>query len=153
MRTARVLTLSPSMLCVGGFASGLGGCTWSFGGNLVLGGCLLQGGVCTWSGGVSAPGPGGVCSRSQGRGCLLQVPRGCQVLPPVNRMTNRCKNITLSQTSLAGGNKVKLCYILTSLIGLGEVEKSELVLHHKFFFIGIGVESNHTVSCRIVVRS
>ena len=25
--------------------------------------------------------------------------------PPVNRMTNRCKNITLPQTSFAGGNK------------------------------------------------
>ena len=24
--------------------------------------------------------------------------------PPVNRMTNRCKNITLPQTSFAGGN-------------------------------------------------
>ena len=28
-----------------------------------------------------------------------------QVLPPVNRMTDRCKNITLPQTSFAGGNK------------------------------------------------
>ena len=26
--------------------------------------------------------------------------------PPVNRMTNRCKNITLPQTLFAGGNKV-----------------------------------------------
>ena len=43
----------------------------------------------TWSGlGVYLPG---------GR-----VP--AQVSPPVNRMTNRCKNITLSQTSFAGGN-------------------------------------------------
>ena len=25
--------------------------------------------------------------------------------PPVNRMTHRCKNITLPQTSLSGGNK------------------------------------------------
>ena len=32
---------------------------------------------------------------------------------PVNRMTNRCKNITLLQTSFAGGNKVK---DVTSLI-------------------------------------
>ena len=27
--------------------------------------------------------------------------------PPVNRMTDRCKNITLLQTSFAGGNKTK----------------------------------------------
>ena len=26
-------------------------------------------------------------------------------MPPMNRMINRCKNITLSQTSFAGGNK------------------------------------------------
>ena len=109
--------------------------------------------MCTWSGGVSAPGPGGCLLQVPGEGVSAPGPRGCQVLPPVNRMTNRCKNITLPQTSPAGGNKVKLCYILTSLIGLGEVEKSELVLHHKIFFIGIGVESNHTVSCQIVVRS
>ena len=29
--------------------------------------------------------------------------------PPVNRMTNRCKNITLPQTSFAGGNKTLVC--------------------------------------------
>ena len=97
---------------------------------LLLGGCLLQGGVCSWGcicsrgsapRGVSAPGGcllwgvyshGGVCSR----GCLLlgvSAPGGCLLLggvvsqhalrktpPPVNRMTNRCKNITLATTSL-----------------------------------------------------
>ena len=58
---------------------------------------------------------GGVCSRG---GCLL---RGCLPLvrggdgvypsmqwgrpPPVDRMTDRCKNITLPQTSFAGSNK------------------------------------------------
>ena len=26
--------------------------------------------------------------------------------PPVNRITDRCKNITLSQTSFAGSNKI-----------------------------------------------
>ena len=30
-------------------------------------------------------------------------PRGNHTCPPVNRMTNRCKNITLPQTSFAGG--------------------------------------------------
>ena len=59
MRTARVLTVSPSMLC----ASGGGGCTWS-GGYWSTGGAehLVPGGVPglggTWSRGVSAPGEG-----------------------------------------------------------------------------------------------
>ena len=59
-----------------------------------------------WSGGVYLV-PGGVPGLG---GCLLPGgvpgPGGCQVPPPVNRMTNRCKNITLPQTSFAGGNKV-----------------------------------------------
>ena len=57
-------------------------------------GVYLVGG--TWSRGEGVPGPGG-CTWS-GRG----VP--AEVLPPVNRMTDRCKNITLRQTSFAGGN-------------------------------------------------
>ena len=48
-------------------------------------GCLPRGGVC-W-GGVSAPLHAGIHP------------------PPVDRMTDRCKNITLPQTSFAGGNK------------------------------------------------
>ena len=79
-----------------------GGCLlWGF----CFRGCLLLGGVC--SRGVSAPGgsalgavsalggvssQGGVCS---GGLCML----GYQT-PSVNRMTNRCKNITLATTSL-----------------------------------------------------
>ena len=103
-----------------------GGCTWSRGVYLVLGGVpgprgvyLVWGGVpgprgCTWSRGGTwfrggVPGPGGVpCLR----GVYLVPgvylvwggvpgPGGVpgQVLPPVNRMTNRCKNITLAKTS------------------------------------------------------
>ena len=65
--------------------------------------------------GVSVPGgvppSGGVLPA--GGGCLL--PRGspCQGgfldgrSPPVNRMTNRCKNITLPQTSFAGGKNTR----------------------------------------------
>ena len=69
-------------------------------------GVLLQGGV--WSqGGVCS---GGVCLLQRG-GCLLQG-GGCGVpacteadTPSVNRMTDRCKNITLATTSLQPGNK------------------------------------------------
>ena len=111
----------------GGVCSG--GCTWSFGGllwgvYLVPGDVCCQGDVPCPGGGV--PGPWGVCSGgftwSQGmsaaRGMYLvlggvSAPGGCQVLPPVNRMTNRCKNITLPQTAFAGSNKVissNICY-------------------------------------------
>ena len=72
MRTARALTISPSMLCTGGcplpggVCSG-GVCSWR--GLSAPGGCVSSGGVCSW--GMSAP--GGVCSWgcvcSQG-GCL-----------------------------------------------------------------------------------
>ena len=95
MRTARVLTVSPSMLCTGGCL--LGGCIWS--GRGVVGGvpgrgggCLLWGVYLVW--GVSALGVylvlGGICSG----GCLLpggapgpgggvSAPQGgYQVLPP-----------------------------------------------------------------------
>ena len=33
------------------------------------------------------------------------IPACTEVDAPVNRMTDRCKNITLPQTSFAGGNK------------------------------------------------
>ena len=97
-----------------------GGCTRLVrGGYLVWGGstclvlrgctCLVWGGVylvwgvylpglegCTWSwGGV--PGPGGTCLVPGGYLPGLGGPG--QVLPPVNRMTNTCKNITLAKTS------------------------------------------------------
>ena len=36
--------------------------------------------------------------------------------PPVNRMTNRCKNITLPQTSFAGGNNL-LVFFLKIFVG------------------------------------
>ena len=59
---------------VGG-VSGLGGCAWS-------GGCVWSGG-CAWSGGGLPQ-------------CLV----GYHHPTPVNRMTNRCKNITLATASL-----------------------------------------------------
>ena len=68
------------------------------------GGSLSETGLCL--GGLC---PGGLCLRGSLWGGLC--PRGVSVLgglpdrdpPLVNRMTNRCKNITLPQTSFAGG--------------------------------------------------
>ena len=41
-----------------------------------------------------------------------RVPGGLpvQVLPPANRMIDRCKNITLPKTSFVGSNKVKVTH-------------------------------------------
>ena len=86
---------------LGGGVSGLGVCAWS-GGVCVSG----QGGWCAWSGGgVVCLVPGGVsdpgCVPGLGGGvCVWCVPCGIPPAPPVNRMTNRCKNITLATTSL-----------------------------------------------------
>ena len=113
--TAGVLTVSPSMLCTGGVYLVLGGGVYLvWGVYLVLEGdvpgpggvYLVLGGVpaprgCTWAGSVCSHGG---CTWSWGG---VPGPRGCQVLPLVNRMTNRCKNITLPQTSFAGGKKEK----------------------------------------------
>ena len=121
MCTARLLPISPSM------HYSRGDCTWS-GGYLVWGVYLVQevpgpgvGGVpglgdvpgpgmylvwgCTWLGGVpgqGVPGARGV----PGQGCTWSWGWGwctCPGTPPVNRMTDRCKNITLPQTSFAAG--------------------------------------------------
>ena len=97
MRTAHLLPISPSMHCSGGP-----------GGYLVWGRVTGPGGVpgprgvyLVWGVGVmGAPGPGGVPARGGVPGLGGYLPR---YSPPVNRMTNRCKNITLPQTSFAGG--------------------------------------------------
>ena len=105
MRTARSLTVSPSMLCIGGR-----GCTWSQGGVPGPGGCVPGPGGhlvpwgCTWSRGVylvrggvpgprGVPGPGGV----PGPRGVSAPGLGGVCVPPVNRMTDACKNITLPQ--------------------------------------------------------
>ena len=79
MRTGRSLTVyGECLLLVGGGGLLLGG-----GGVSALGGCLPWGGVCSWGdvcGGIPA------CTEAD--------------TPPANRMTNRCKNITLATTSL-----------------------------------------------------
>ena len=97
MRTAHVLTVSPSMLMPEGVPGPRGV-------YLVLEGVPGSRGVYLVLGGV--PGPGGV----PGWGVYLVLggtlslggvpgPRGVpgQVLPTVNRMTDACKNITLPQ--------------------------------------------------------
>ena len=87
MRTARALTVSPSMFCSGGrgvsahggvSADGVsapGGCLLrgvsAPGGSLLLGGCLLPGGVCS---GVSAL--GGVCSQGVSAPRGMSAPKG-----------------------------------------------------------------------------
>ena len=107
MRTSRSLTVFRSLLLPGGVylpgPGGVylpgpgGGCVpaWSWGGCLVLGGCTWSGGVPAWSrGGVPAWSQGGVPAWSRGgRAWSGTSP------PPVNRMTHRCKNITLAKTS------------------------------------------------------
>ena len=78
MRTARLLPVSPSMHYSGG-------------------------GVCS----LGVSGPGGVWSQG---GCLVQggvvSQHALRQTPPVKRMTDRCKNITLPQTSFAGGKNL-----------------------------------------------
>ena len=103
-----------------GGVPGLGECTclvwgvpaWSWGGTcLVPGWYLVQGGV-PGLGEVYLPGLGGTCLVQGGyppgprgylpgpRGGTCLVPGGVpgQALPPVNRMTHTCKNITLGKT-------------------------------------------------------
>ena len=78
------------------------------GGGVPAWGCTCQGvylprGWCTCLGGVSARGCTCPGVYLPGGGYL---PRGYlpRYSPPVDRMTDRCKNITLPQTSFAGGN-------------------------------------------------
>ena len=99
MRTARALTAFPSMLCRRGDVPGPGGVPGlGVGGGVPGLGVYLVQGVYLVLGGVPGlecvPGPrGGTWSRG------VYLPR---YSPLVNRMTNRCKNITLPQTSFAG---------------------------------------------------
>ena len=96
-----------------------------FPGGVCSGGCLLPGGVCfrgcLFLGGVCSRGclPQGVCSQgvSASRGCLLLG--GCWYPsmhwgrhPPVNRITDMSKNITLATTSLRLVIKLNLVHKL-----------------------------------------
>ena len=95
MHTTRLLTVSPSMHCAGVCSQG----------RLHPVGLLPRDPVLR---GRSVPG-GWYSSMHWGRP------------PPVNRMTDNCKNITLPQTSVAGGNK------LTDMI---QKKMLEYQLHH-----------------------
>ena len=57
----------------------------------------MPGGRCLLWGGVSDPGGGSPCQGGSGK----ENPPGLgePLPPPVNRMTDRCKNITLAKTS------------------------------------------------------
>ena len=87
------------LLGPGGEVSLPGGSAWSGGVLLGLGGCLPAGGFSLVPGGWSAWSGGGVSAWSRG-GCLCLVPGGFSGDPPVNRITDTCKNITLATTSL-----------------------------------------------------
>ena len=78
MRTARLLTVSHSIQGGEGSAQGGGVC---------LGGCLPRRGCL----------PGG---------CVSQHAMGQTPPPPVDRMTDRCKNTTLPQTSFECGKNL-----------------------------------------------
>ena len=113
MRTARLLTISQDALPEGCICLG-----WVYLlGVYLLGGCTCPGGVP--AGRVYLPG-GCTC---WGVDLLEGWPAGgvpawgvpAQVLPPVNRMTDRCKNITLPQTSFAGVKKLLLILVRTGI--------------------------------------
>ena len=85
--------------------------------SLPYGGGLCLGGLCTGESLLGSPPTENPCKehgtrdRDPPEGIWDQAARQEVTsyrdhLPPVNRMTDRCKNITLSQTSFAGGKKV-----------------------------------------------
>ena len=108
MRTARLLPVSPSMHCSRRVPG--------------PGVYLVPGGVPGPRGGVPDPGVGGVYlprgDVPAWEGCTCPgeyLPGGgtCPATPaPVNRMTNRCKNITLPQTSFVGGKNSSIDSVL-----------------------------------------
>ena len=98
MHTGHSLTVCQSLLLPGGICSrGIcsGGCLLPVGGGVsALGGCLLQG--VSAPGGLSALGEV-VCSQD---GCVVSQHALRQMPPPVNRITDMSKNITLATTLL-----------------------------------------------------
>ena len=134
MRTGHSLTVCQSLL------PGRGGGVCLRGG--LLWGVSALGGVC--SGEVSAPGgsapgggvsaPGGFCSG----GWLLPggIPACTEADPPVNRMTDKSKSITLATTSLRPVIKSRLSLNLRPQPCTVWLRQSKLKLEHccLFFF-------------------
>ena len=134
MRTARLLPVSSSMHCSWGSVPAQGGVCTCPGvylprestclgvylprGSTCLGCTCLGGGVnafrgyltwgCTCQGGCTFPGV--TCPGGSG-GCTCPGGYLHRYFPPVNRMTDRCKNITLPQTWFVGGNNRPGCQI------------------------------------------
>ena len=126
----------------------LGG-TWSQGGVPCPGGCMVKGGVpgpggCMVPGRHMVPGdhsPGGVClvlegAWSQGGGILTCTEAD---LPPVNRMTDRCKNITfvtsLRTVIIGFSSKIRSCpppFHLGNLGSATDYFKLNLLLRYSF---------------------
>ena len=108
MRTGRSLTVCRSLLLGGWLLWGVsapGGCVC-----LLPWGCLLPGMGCLLLEGCLLPGVSasrGVCSQgvsawgvSAPRGCGVPACTEADTPPPVDRITDACKNITLATTSL-----------------------------------------------------
>ena len=114
------LPLVPSGVCPGGCLS-RGRCL-----PLVPGGSLPRGDVCLWS-------QEGVCLWSLG--CIYQT-------PPLNRITERCTNITL-RNYVAAGNKT-LGHYFSENIPLGAFHD----IHHPVWrqFMELYIISNKSIS-------
>ena len=146
MRTGRSLTVCCSLLPGGGgFAWSGGVSAWSWGGSPWSGWvsawswgvlpagwvCLVRGGGSAWSRGV-LPGlrgvlpAGGVCLvlrgvlPGPGGGGVCLVPGGSLETPPVNRITDTCKNITLATTSLRPVITQNFFLALTECLSINE---------------------------------
>ena len=173
MRTARTLTVSPSTLCSRGgrtWSRGGGWCTCSWGGGVCSGGrrCGVPGlggvsapvGWCTWScggcvcsgggvcllGGGGVPGPGG-CTWSGGVYLVRHSPN-----PPVDRMTHASENITLPQTSFAGGNQPSGLHSPTAHCQIG---LHSIIWRHEFWDVNLSeyfCKTYFRYACLIVKR-
>ena len=118
---------------------------WPYGGG---GSPCERGGVLPARGGVSLPGgvlPAGVVLPARGvslpggvlpaRGGVLPPGEGGVLSAPVNRMTNRCKNITLATTSLRPVTRPNFCgYVcnwssLLNCVILGYILNTQAVVY------------------------
>ena len=138
--TGHLLTVFRSMLLPG--ACLVPGGVLSLRGVYLVPGAYLVTGGCVWFGGV--PGHGGHVWYG-GVWCWGGIPR--QVLPPMNRMTDRCKNITLAKISF---RPVKCCdgwpftstklllqdIVCSILLFHKDIETLDGITHCSIFFMG-----------------